>query len=35
VVEEADGRRIRKLRIEVTPTEAQEEEAEEPQESTL
>ncbi len=35
VVEEADGRRIRKLRIEVTPTEAQEEEAEQPQESAL
>lgn len=35
VVEEADGRRIRKLRIEVAPAEAEEEEAEQPQESTL
>jgi putative hemolysin len=35
VVEEADGRRIRKLRIEVAPVEAEEEETGEPQESPL
>ncbi len=35
VVEEADGRRIRKLRIEVAPSEAEGEEAEQAQESTL
>ncbi len=35
VVEEADGRRIRKLRIEVVPTEPVEEEDEQTQESTL
>jgi len=35
IVEEADGRRIRKLRIEVAPAEAEEEEEEQTQESTL
>ncbi|MCS6830244.1 MAG: hemolysin family protein [Armatimonadota bacterium] len=33
-VEEADGRRIRKLRIEVAPAEVEEEEEKQPQEST-
>lgn len=35
VVEEADGRRIRKLRIEVSPVEEEEEETEQSQASTL
>lgn len=35
MVEEADGRRIRKLRIEVTPSEEEEEEVEQPQESSI
>ena len=35
VVEEADGRRIRKLRIDVLPAEDEAEETEEPQESKL
>ncbi|MCS6949708.1 MAG: hemolysin family protein [Armatimonadota bacterium] len=35
IVEEADGRRIRKLRIEVAPAEPEEEVEEQPQESTL
>jgi putative hemolysin len=35
VVEEADGRRIRKVRIEIAPTEIEEETTEQPQESAL